>query len=187
MFSRSSLRIFFRQKKVSIKQYLSPDFYCPEMQNYELLYQREDLGFEAITQGLELKDISDGAVLNPPGLRFGMNKKEVIKKLGKPYLIVDNSSNVRDHQILLYKRRLGKFNATTQVHFNGGKLRLVVDEFSKVFIPNVNFLNQIAAGIGLSSLDMESSANNMYLFQDQRGNVLKAEEGISIMFLWLSR
>lgn len=187
MITRTTLRNFLRRRVVTIEQFMKPDFYCPEMLNYELLYSLEDLRFEAITQGLKPIDIPRGMVLDPVGLKFGMSKQDVKKKLGKPFMAINNSSNVKEHEILLYKRRLGKSKATTQVHLSRGKVRMVVDEFSKVYIPNVSFVSQIAAGLGLSYLKIESGPNYLQIYEDERGNVLKIEEGISIMFLWVTR
>ena len=132
-------------------------------------------------------DTPGGTILNPTGLKFGMNKRDVIQKLGKPFLTINNSTNVKHHEILLFKRSLGKSKATTQVHLHGGKLRMVVDEFSKVYIPNVSFVAQVAEGLGLSYLDIGSGPNFLQIYKDQAGSILKIEEGISIMFLWVMR
>lgn len=187
MITRFTLRKFFRRRNVTIEQFLKPDFYCPEMQSYELLYHFEDLRFEAITQGLKPIDIPKGVALTPVGLKFGMSKKAVIQKLGKPFLAINNSNNVKGHEILLYKRSLGKSKATTQVHLHEGKVSMVVDEFSKIYIPGVSFVSQIASSLGLSFLKIGSESNYLQIYEDQVGSILKIEEGISIMFLWVKR
>ena len=186
---QQSLRKLLRARKVSIESYLKPDFYCPEMRSYGLLYLPSEIRYPDITRNPSLKHLSSGSTIQPYRLHFNATKQEVEKILKSPFLIVDNQKNIPNHIILLYKRRIGKYKTTTQIHLINNKVKLVYEQFSHIYFSKVSYLDQIVNSLGLTinsgdkvtlSKDKESGPPDSLVFTDNQGGVILIEESITI-------
>ncbi len=143
-----TLKRLLRKRVVSIDTFLDPDFYCPEMRSYELFYLPDNLRIPEAAEEPEVTFMGTDTEIEPVGVRFNDSGSAVSRKLGKPFLIVKNDRNLPNHRIYLYKRRIGNYKTTTQVHLMNNRVKLVIEQFSKVFIDNVTFLHQIIRSLG---------------------------------------
>lgn len=184
-------RELLRKKKMTMEEYLDHNSKVPEMRGYNLLYEDEDLDVSLYRNRAELID----QPLNPKGVRFGASPDAVKSTMGKPFLIITKSDRRPGHQIWLYKRRIGNYKSTTQVHFQNAKVFLVVDELPRVFIPDVSFLNQLIDILGLETRHQPdktspearnegSAPARTLVFTDSKSRMLVMEEGVTIQLLW---
>ncbi len=180
----------FRKRMVSIDTYLNHDFYCPEMRSYELVYLPDEMRFPDPILDKQFKWVQTPQKIQPPRLAFNMNAKQVKQKLGRPFLTINNDKNISGSRIFLYKRRIGEYKTTTQVHVINNQLKLVVEQFSKIYINQVSFLHQIIRSLGLETTslgdkgtltdDKESGPPDSLVFQDPAGNIAHFDESITI-------
>ncbi len=189
MISQTFVRKFLRPKKVTIKSYLDPDFYCPEMRSYELLYKIEDVRFPNNVSNKLFQGSSLNRSVNPVGIQFNDSEGGVRKALHTPFLTVNNDDNIRNHIIMLYKRRIGKYKTTTQVHLVNNRVFLVREQFARIYINNVSYVDQIVRSLGLDitsenkgtlAKDKGSGPPGPLVFFDRQGNMIRVEESITI-------
>ena len=189
MTKRRSVRKLLRKKNVSIDAYLHPDFYCPEMRSYGLLYHPSDIRFPDPNNDPEAVFINTSKTVQSHRLSCAMPERLVIKALGSPFLKINNSKNIPNHSILLYKRRIDKYKTTTQVHLINKRVIMVFEQFSKIFINKVYYSHNIidSLGLGISPSDKETLISDKgtgppapLVFLDPNGGAVRIEESVSI-------
>jgi len=81
-------------------------------------------------------------VISPFGIPFGSSQKVVTDVFGKPNFIL-SSTEIENHQVYFYKRRVTSYKYLLQIHFIDNEMVYVMNKFSTNFVYDEKELNNI--------------------------------------------
>lgn len=150
LYSRLSFMKLLKPKTIRLttKELLSHEFNCPAISGYFILQNPEDFIVEVLAEN----NLSDANCrLKPDKIDLNQSLREVIRILGKPHYLIDNSETIRTHQILVYKRNLLGHRTTTQVHLMDQQVFCIVEDLKLFYISDAG-LEQLFKKFGVGNL-----------------------------------
>lgn len=162
-----------------LSKYLAPNTFVSWMQGNQLFYLPGDLAYPS-ESFLAKKVVMTARIITPYRLKFGMTTAGVAKAIGKPFLVVSDDQHIKQHEIWLYKRMVGGYRSTSQLHFFDGQLRIVFEEIKKVYRHGDMQYPSVLKAFGYELVASGPCDPHCTILKDEKQSLLIIDEGVNV-------
>ena len=167
------MRMPLFSRKIMLSHFLRPGFFIRKLYGNNLLYLPEDLAWPA-PEVLKKLAIASPKPVTPYKIGFGITRHEVKRLLGPPIVYITDDVYFKEHCVLVYKRMIGPYRTTTQVHLFKNKVQIVVEEIKKLYIPDTILYPKVLDQFGYHSICPPNPTSHSLILTDSQENILFA-------------
>jgi len=134
------------------------------------------------------KHIKSSLAITPYSLVFGSNSKLIVRQLGTPAFIHDNTNYVQGHYTYFYKKKIGNYKLLIQLHFLNDILFFVCTEIYANNDLTRRDKHKIVQLIfqKYGTPEVEEDGNILVKLEDNNGNIMFTRDESEFFICYLS-